>query len=165
MPVNCQIHFLQRIREPLGRLEIFWQFKNRLKRMAKRRFHYLLNVTWKLKRGGNVTIEKHTISPPIYFLPGERVRIKSREEIRRALDNWNEQGGCGFMEEMWSYCGSEQKIFKRVERFLDERDYRVKRCTGIYLLEGLICNGTVDFGPCDRSCFFFWREEWLEKVK
>jgi hypothetical protein len=34
----------------------------------------------------------------------------------------------------------------------------------VAILDGVICNGTEDFGPCDRSCFFFWREEWLEKV-
>jgi hypothetical protein len=27
-----------------------------------------------------------------------------------------------------------------------------------------MCQGTKDFGRCDRSCFFFWREEWLEKL-
>ncbi len=29
---------------------------------------------------------------------------------------------------------------------------------------GLQCNGTPTFGPCDRCCFLFWREEWLERV-
>jgi hypothetical protein len=27
------------------------------------------------------------------------------------------------MEEMWPFCGTTQKVFKRVEKFLDERDY------------------------------------------
>jgi len=26
------------------------------------------------------------------------------------------------------------------------------------------CQGTPDLGRCDRSCFYFWREEWLEKL-
>jgi hypothetical protein len=51
-----------------------------------------------------------------------------------------------------------------MEKFLDERDYRVKKCKGIILLEGAICGGTAYFGRCDRACFFFWREEWLEKL-
>jgi hypothetical protein len=51
-----------------------------------------------------------------------------------------------------------------VERFVDERDYRVKKASGVVLLEGSLCQGTELYGPCDRSCFFFWREEWLEKV-
>ena len=68
------------------------------------------------------------------------------------------------MEEMWPYCGTTQKVFKRVEKFLDERDYLLKKCRGIVILEGIFCEGTKDFGQCDRSCFFFWREEWLEKI-
>jgi hypothetical protein len=24
--------------------------------------------------------------------------------------------------------------------------------------------GTPDYGRCDRACFYFWREEWLEKL-
>jgi hypothetical protein len=27
-----------------------------------------------------------------------------------------------------------------------------------------MCKGTAEFGTCDRSCFVFWREEWLEKI-
>jgi hypothetical protein len=68
------------------------------------------------------------------------------------------------MEEMWRHCGTTQRVYKRVERFMDERDYLVKRCKGIVILEGVMCEGTKDFGPCDRSCFYFWREEWLERL-
>jgi hypothetical protein len=98
------------------------------------------------------------------FQSGEYVTVKSREEIQKTLDRWNQLQRCSFMEEMWPYCGSRQRILKRVEKFLDERDYRVKKCRKIYLLEGAMCQGTRDFGPCDRSCFFFWREEWLDKM-
>ena len=96
--------------------------------------------------------------------PGDLVRIRSKEEIHATLDHWNQRRGCAFLDEMWSYCGTHRRVFKRVERFLDERDYITKRCKGIVLLEGLICEGTKHFGPCDRSCFYFWREEWLEKI-
>jgi len=66
--------------------------------------------------------------------------------------------------EMSIYCGTTQRVLKRMERFVDERDYRVKKCNGIILLEGLNCQGTTDYGRCDRNCYFFWREEWLEKI-
>jgi hypothetical protein len=92
------------------------------------------------------------------------VRVRSREEIQATLNRWNQLRGCTFMEEMWRHCGTIQQVYKRVDRFLDERDYLVKRCKGTVLLEGLICEGTKNFGPCDRSCFYFWKEEWLEKL-
>jgi hypothetical protein len=54
-------------------------------------------------------------------------------------------------------------VLKPVEQFLDERTYRVRRTSGIVLLEGAVCQGTEYAKGCDRSCFFFWREEWLAK--
>ncbi len=96
--------------------------------------------------------------------PGDLVRIKSEEQIRATLGLWNELKGCTFMEEMWGYCGTTQRVLKRVERFMDERQYKIKKARGLVILENAICQGTIDFGPCDRSCFFFWREEWLEKI-
>jgi hypothetical protein len=66
---------------------------------------------------------------------------------------------------MEQYCGTTQRVFRRMERFVDERDLRVKKSRGIVLLEGVMCEGTAEFGPCDRSCLVFWREEWLEKLE
>ena len=95
---------------------------------------------------------------------GDLVRVRSRVDIEATLDGWNELKGCAVMPDMWQYCGTTQRVFKVVERFVDERDYRLKKGTGIVLLEGLICQGTEDYGRCDRSCFYFWRVEWLEKI-
>lgn len=96
--------------------------------------------------------------------PGDVVRVRNAKEIKATLDRWNQTGRCAFMEEMWEYCGTTHKVLKRVEKFLDERDYLIKKCNGMVILEGVYCQGTVDFGECDRTCFIFWREEWLEKV-
>jgi hypothetical protein len=96
---------------------------------------------------------------------GDVVCVRPLAEIQATLDNWGQLKGCGFMPEMEQYCGTRQRVYKRMERFVDERDLRVKRSKGIVLLEGVICEGTADFGPCDRSCLLFWREEWLERVE
>jgi hypothetical protein len=95
---------------------------------------------------------------------GDLVRVRSREEIQATLNFWGQLKGCMFMPEMAPYCGTTQQVLKRMERFVDERDYHVKVSQGIVLLEGLNCQGTSDYGRCDRACFYFWREEWLEKV-
>jgi len=96
---------------------------------------------------------------------GDLVRIRSEAEIRATLNRWGQLKGCKFMsEEMSPYCNTLQRVFKPMERFVDERDYYVKKASGIILLEGLHCQGTSDYGRCDRSCFYFWREEWLEKI-
>jgi hypothetical protein len=99
------------------------------------------------------------------FSPGDLVRIRSKEEIQSTLNRWGQLKGCTFMpHEMTPYCGTMQRVFKPMERFVDERDYHVKKASGIILLQGVHCEGTTDYGRCDRSCFFFWREEWLEKI-
>lgn len=95
---------------------------------------------------------------------GDRVRVRPREEIETTLDSKNELMGCLFMSEMWAYCGTEQRVLKPMEQFLDERNYRVRRASGIVLLEGAICQGTAHAKGCDHSCTLFWREEWLEKI-
>jgi len=95
---------------------------------------------------------------------GDRVRVRSWEEIQALLDPFKETRGCAFLEDMREYCGTQQRVLKSMERFLDERDYKVKKVNGVILLENVICNGTPAFGKCDRSCFLFWREEWLEKI-
>jgi hypothetical protein len=69
------------------------------------------------------------------------------------------------MPEMAQYCGTTQRVLKPMKRFVDERDLLVKKSRGIILLEGVMCQGTAEFGNCDRSCFVFWREEWLEKTE
>lgn len=94
---------------------------------------------------------------------GDRVRVRSLEEIESTLDPYKELKGCAFLHQMHPYVGTEQKVFKLMQRFLDERDYKVKKTKGLILLENNFCNGTPAFGACDRSCFLFWREEWLIK--
>ena len=92
------------------------------------------------------------------------MQVRSREEIEATLDRWKELKGCAFLEYMWPYCGTTQRVLQTMERFLDERDYKVKKVKGLVLLEGVICHGTPVFGRCDRGCHLFWREEWLEKI-
>lgn len=98
------------------------------------------------------------------FAAGDAVRVRSRESIAETLDTWGELKGCGFLPEMWRYCGTTQHVLKPVQRFVDERDRRVKKASGLYLLDDVMCEGTEWFGRCDRSCLYFWRREWLERV-
>jgi hypothetical protein len=162
---RCQIECMQTIPEPCGALNIGWQRLHRLKRILKRRWRYMINFFREAEhvKGRTQCIEAKR-SDVSSLESGDWVRIRSREEIQATLDRWNQLRGCAFMEEMWRHCGTTQRVYKRVERFMDERDYLVKRCKGIVLLDEVICEGTKDFGPCDRSCFYFWREEWLERL-
>jgi len=162
---QCQIRSVPKMCEPVTITNIVWQQRNRLKRMIKRRWRYLINLLLEIKKKSR-SVAETDINESFYqpLKPGDLVRVRSRKEIEKTLNKWNQLKGCSFMEEMWSFCGTTQRVFKRVETFLDERDYLIKKSKGIVILEGVICEGTKDFGRCDRSCFFFWRKEWLEKI-
>jgi hypothetical protein len=95
---------------------------------------------------------------------GDWVRVRSLDEIQATLNNWRQLKGCTLLPEMEAYCGTRQHVLKPVRRFVDERDLLVKRTFGVVLLEGLLCQGVAAFGRCDRSCHYFWRQEWLEKI-
>ena len=160
---QCQIVTLPQLCEPISFLRKWWQFRNRLKRIFKRRWIYLINLLSE-KEKIIITGRQEANSRALSLEPGDSVRVKSMREIKKTLDTWNQLKGCSFLGEMWDYCGTTQQVLKRVNKFLDERDYLIKKCTRIVFLEGVICHGTRDFGDCDRSCFYFWREEWLERI-
>jgi hypothetical protein len=172
---DCQIPCVQRIGGGIAetppaslnrRLKLFT--RRNMSPRSERRFKMVTNdlANWLHRLTGRSTRPLvETVTPTVGRLRvGDVVRVRPQEEIDATLNNWRQLKGCTFMPEMALYCGTTQRILKRVERFVDERDLRVKRSSGIVLLEGAMCRGTADFGPCDRCCFMFWREEWLEKI-
>jgi len=176
-PANCQIQNLPGMFEKYAeippeslprrlRLAVRRRLNSRQVRIFKtkssRLMDSILDFLGRKKKKGLVPINDPFTSS---FKPGDTVRVRSREEIEATLNRWGQLKGCMFMPgEMSTYCGTIQRVFKPMERFVDERNYHVKKASGIILLAGLHCQGTSDYGRCDRSCFFFWREEWLEKV-
>jgi len=172
--IGCQIQCLDRMPDPtaevilppLGR-RLKLKLTRRLDPRAKRAilgyldhvFHWFSMLTGESKQSSSPAK-----TPTTRLKAGDVVRVRSREEIQATLNYWRELKGCTMMQEMWPYCGTTQRVLKSVERFFDERDCRLKKCRGVVSLEGLECQGTEKFGPCDRSCFYFWREEWLEKI-
>jgi len=159
---ECQLHSLPDLALPDRLSDVPAHLLRRVGRIFKRRAFFIQNWFRDIMHPGTfkTTPEAHVVR----FQPGDRVRIRSKEEIRSTLNRWNNLKGCTFLEEMWIYCETEQQVMKRVEKFLDERDYHVKKTSGTVLLSGVICHGSIDFGKCDRSCFFFWRDEWLERI-
>ena len=99
------------------------------------------------------------------FRKGDIVLVKTDSEISKTLDGNSSFNGCRFLQGMRRYCGSEQRVLKRVEKYLDERDYLLKKCEGVVLLENLFCEGEPGFERCGRACSFLWREECLVKPK
>ena len=133
--------------------------ERKLKHHTDRVFTWLAGLV-----GRRRTPAAPTVNGATRLKAGDLVRVRSREEIESTLDSWRQLKGCTFMPEMLPYCGTTRRVLKPMERFVDERDLRAKRSRGIVLLEGVNCRGTLEFGRCDRNCYLFWREEWLEKI-
>ena len=175
--VGCQIQSVARICGQKGQSETVRLPSRRRMRLALRKrmspdFRRRLKkiVTdfiarrCEIGRKMNAPADPSVRPAPLVLKAGDRVRVRSKQEIQSTLNPWHEMKGCGFMSEMWKYCGTTQRVLKPVERFVDERNYQVKKSRGIVLLEGVMCDGTEFYGKCDRSCFLFWREEWLERI-
>jgi hypothetical protein len=169
-PVECQIRSPARFSEgilPLLDHRLRMRARLALKRrlspevreaLRRRRMRYL---HW---RAGSSPVPAAALPPDPAFEAGELVRVRGREEIMATLDPGQKLRGCGFLEEMAPYCGTTQRVLKPVRQFVDERDLRMKKARGIYLLEGAMCHGAAPFGECDRGCLYFWRGEWLERL-
>ena len=98
--------------------------------------------------------------------PGDLVVVRSLEEIRRTLDQTGKHDGLKFLRPMAQFCGETHRVMKRVKYILDDRTHVVRKTRNTVLLDGVICHGEGIYGRenCDRSCFFFWKDAWLEKV-
>ena len=174
---KCQVLSLERMAEPGGNVEMVKlplrrrlrlvlrrSFSPSAKRKIKKYIDYLAILLSRLTGNSEAPSANVTDMTPIKFNAGDRVLVRPKDQIQATLDCRNELKGCSFLPEMGQYCGTIQRVLKPVKRFVDERDYRVKRMKGVYLLESVICQGFELYGGCDRACFYYWREEWLEKV-
>jgi hypothetical protein len=141
------------------------QLKRNITRLSRLIKCYLMERGKNCSRGESL---KDSIDSASLFLKqGDIVRIRSKDQILQTLDDKNKFEGCSFMKEMWQYCGTQQTVIKRVDYFFDESKYRMRKARNIVLLDGLFCSGQwpVFNHRCDRVCYLFWKEAWLEKVE
>jgi hypothetical protein len=110
-------------------------------------------------------LEKGTTpSRQLDLLPGDLVRIKSKEEIEATLDTTGRNRGLSFDGEMSNYCGRTARVRARVNRLIEESNGEmIDIKSDCILLEGVVCAG--DYHRfCTRAIFPYWREIWLEKI-
>ena len=96
---------------------------------------------------------------------GDLVRVRSLEEIKCTLDeNGRYKGGMLFIDEMAKYCGGTYRVHKRIKKVFDALPWKMKKSHEIVILDGVYCHGYGPYKECDRGCFFFWKDAWLEKI-
>jgi hypothetical protein len=99
---------------------------------------------------------------------GDRVRVRSVEEIQRTLDARGRCDGLAYIPSVMDrFSGGVFRVRRRVAQFFDERERRMLRVRDVVILEQVFCEPLRDdlagWGGCDRSCFLFWKEAWLER--
>lgn len=148
---------------PTRVFKFFWQLKNGGLRKA---FSTVALRTRRFLAKRGISHSRSDKGKPLYeealnLWPGEWVRVRSEEEILASLDHCSQNKGLAWMPIMSQYCGEKLKVYKRVDKIVLESTGEIRKLKNTVLLEGAICEGIYG---CDRSCFHFWREAWLERL-
>ena len=93
--------------------------------------------------------------------PGDWVRIRSRDEIKRTLDSNGRNRGLAFEPEMSYYCGKRFQVEFSIKNMIHEETGQMIHPVNTVSLKGLTCQG-LRAKSCPRSNYWFWREQWLE---
>ncbi len=102
------------------------------------------------------------LGEPSQFSVGSWVRVKSRDELAKILDDHDKTRGLAFVPVQWEECGRVLRVARHVQRLRDDRG-RFRAVARTVLLEGSTCagHGTEPAG-CGRHCPLMYRDEWLE---
>lgn len=102
---------------------------------------------------------------------GEKVEVRSAEEIFATLDKNGCLNSLPFMPEMLQFCGKRFAVFKRADKTCDTIDKTGGRrlINTVHLgvghnADGMRCDGG-GHGGCEASCLLFWNEAWLKRVE
>jgi CelD/BcsL family acetyltransferase involved in cellulose biosynthesis len=111
------------------------------------------------------------LGQPSMFAPGEWVRVKSAEELRRTLDSRDKTRGLLFTDAQWQTAGKVFRTARQVRRLRDDHG-RFRPVSRTVLLEGVDCSASgaaSDDGQapagCGRHCPMMYRDEWLEPAE
>jgi hypothetical protein len=96
--------------------------------------------------------------------PGEWAEVRSAKEIFATLDTQGKLRGLRFTPEMVQFCGKQFRVYKILGKIILEATGELRKIkTPTVLLGEVFCDGAAH-GGCDRSCFCYWREQWLKRV-
>lgn len=177
--MECQLRVLPQA----GRKLTVWE---KVRSRARQRAHYIRHVARKLRGNPMLVLGKlrgilggaeretpsgtrDSVESYLGLEAGDYARVKPRDEILDTLDEHGRCEGLGYMAaEQDRYCGGTYKVLKRVELFFDERTQKMLKVKNTVLLDKVYCEPELHGDPriagCQRMCFLFWKESWLERA-
>jgi len=127
-------------RRPATSRSIYW----RLRRLAR-----ALRADVKSAKGPAPSTPTH----------GDKVVVRSAQEILATLDADGRLDAMPFMPEMIAHIGQQMQLARPVERTCVEGP-GLRGLTDTVFLEGARCDGGMHDG-CQRACMIFWKSAWL----
>jgi hypothetical protein len=95
---------------------------------------------------------------------GDRVEVRSQNEILTTLDENGELDSLPFMPEMLQYCGQQMTVDKIAHKLCDTiSGTGMRRMENAVHLVGARCDGSAH-GGCQNACLIYWKEAWLKRV-
>ena len=116
---------------------------------------------------GKIPVGQLTPRNDLNLQPGDLVRVKSYNEILATLDKDLSNRGLNFDAELVPFCGKVFRVSVRVERFVDEKNGKLRHLrTPAVILDGVQCKALFSGQRmfCPRAIHLWWREIWLERV-
>ncbi|MCW2573774.1 MAG: hypothetical protein JWO88_3832 [Frankiales bacterium] len=115
---------------------------------------------------------KRTPTQSLNLQPGDIVRVKSRDEIAKTLDQRGLNRGMGICSEMLRCCRSRAEVRYRVDRLIDEKTGLMRELSDTVTLTNILNDESLaeeclcyrQLGDCPRGEVMYWREIWLERV-
>jgi 2-polyprenyl-6-methoxyphenol hydroxylase-like FAD-dependent oxidoreductase len=120
------------------------------------------SIYWRLRRsvqrlrGGRMGARAPAPPLPTH---GDRVVVRSAQEILATLDAQGRLDAMPFMPEMSAHIGQEMQVARRMERTCVEGP-GLRGLNDTLALEGARCDGAMHDG-CQRGCVLFWKAAWL----
>lgn len=120
------------------------------------------------RSSGIIPVGQPTPRIDLNLQPGDLVRVKSFEEIRKTIDAQENNRGMAFDAELVPFCGGTYRVKVRIEKFIDEKTGKMRTMkTPAVILEGVFCQSRYSYCRmfCPRAIYSWWREIWLERVE
>ena len=171
---TCQATALAHATEPLRMWDVRHYIRDlrsgalRPRELAKALFTAVYNKVSRSRGGRDLgmlvgTLQK-TPAVSLALQPGERVRIKDKEQVVETLDANGKNRGMYFgNEEASRHCGSTFPVLTSIDRMILEDSGKMRSISNTVLLQGTACSGLC-FQGCARNGYPMWREVWLERT-
>ena len=117
---------------------------------------------------GTIPIGQPTPVCDLGLQPGERVRVKSHEEIKQTINAGGKNRGMWYDHEMVKFSGHEYRVARRVDKIIDEVSGKMLHMKQpCIVLDKVWCTAEYTDGRllCRRAVTTYWRENWLERAE